>query len=1430
MKSIIVAASLVLVNAQSSTQNVFNTNLPSACQTPLNQYGPAVITSCFGNNMAAADITNIQSVITALPNTLNSLCGSGCTTAISNFQSNVVTPCGSNGIFAGDTSGQTAAQAVSEIQIVAGLGCVKASDGSYCIVNQIQQLSSAGLNFTSASIATDLLSFASNSSNAKIICSSCVGSELKALTGITGLDSTTSGIVTSVNSLLQKTCNGTFSDTAGSNTQKSNALQLVAEESRKDSASSSKKSLPLARDSSINLDLSEKQKDLAPSFEIICTSNQKFDLDSVLERKNAVLIFNFGEWRTEFKNCLKSLHKSLSIFNDDAPEILIISSIDSDTLFDVSKEECSKFKIASDEKNKIAKQYKISLSNSIYLSMFVIQKKTKQYLYCNFVDLDTLIQGSGEIIHAIVNSLSSTGSPVGGTPSSGSSKFKASNLLTKLHTRSASITVPEIDSKSSQTSLIANDIKLKVNIDNRIPLFTVQNLNAVTIDVQKVLLTKNLVLIFYRGSWNSFFSNHLRSIQKALAMFNDKDVEMVAISSEKSENILEQVEDAKLKNKICSDADNHIAKMYGLTINWKPDDVAAMEDLLGQNWEEIYGTGTTLAAPATYVVQKYSAKVVFVDVNSDFAKTAGPKEVIDALVTANKTAAKHQHMCILAPSVDDKQLRDLERVENEQKSTIKALLDNFKQNLSSSSSKTEITEIYKQAEERAAKKVGDSSYYGVGDYAPTFKAQTSNNQLIDLESIVNTKYVILIFFRGGWCPFSTAHLRSVQKALDILDNDDVQIIAVSGEKKEKLNEMTHAENFKFSIVCDEDYQITKLYGLNYEWKQDEIKALEDLIGLDWQETYGQSCMLSLPASFVIQKKTQKLIFAEVNADYTKWAGPMEIMSAISASRTSQLKVPVSHHSKSLSRSSSVDSMANYTASETRLTVDIRIIDMEQKTGMLSVLESLKKLVTKKDHAELLKRADDRAAQQTQKRTVHIGDMVPNIKLDSADGEFVDVWKISAKKYVILLFFRGAWCQFSMTHLKSIQKALDILNDGDVEIIAISGDTKENLKAVTIEHKFKFKLCSDVDYEVTKMFGLEYLWKPEEIKALEEILGINWQDSYGESCSLAVPAAFVVQKKTSKIIFADSNPDYSKLAGPKDIIDAIWKSKNAQKDDNFTGRISPSISSLRRDDSFSSILNFDADIQMIESDFKQKAGVLTDQFNKTLVKYPEYNTMTSKMKDFMRNALQNNRIPNLGDQAAIFVTSSVTDEFVDLEEILQTKYVILLFFFGSWAPFTTLQLKSINKMIEISGNDDIHVIAVCNENKASLQAMVDECGLTIDVVSDSSNQIINQYGLKYEWNRSEIQKINEIYSIDWDRYYHNSNIMTIPAVYVIQKKTFRILFFRLFDPVKVPSPKELVDVINSKKVVLTPKLSKRSRGASNLSLSKLGLTTKDACNS
>ncbi|KAJ3323681.1 hypothetical protein HDV06_001411 [Boothiomyces sp. JEL0866] len=1421
------------INAQSSTQNVFNTNLPAACQTPLNQYGPAVITSCFGNSMTTTDISNIQSVLTALPNALNSLCASGCTTAISNFQSNVVTPCGSNGIFAGDTSGQTAAQAISELQIVAGLGCIKAADGSYCIVNQIQQLSSAGLNFTSASIATDLLSFASNSSNAKILCSSCVGSELKALTGITGLDSTTSGVVTSVNSLLQKTCNGTFSDTAGTNTQKSGALQLVAEESKKDTLTNSKRPT-LSRDSSVNLDLSEKPKDLAPSFDIICTSNQKFELDCVLDRKNAILIFNFGEWRIEFKNLLKSLYKSLSMFNDDAPEILIISSIDSDTLFDVSKEECAKFKIASDEKNKIAKQYKITISNNIYLSVFVIQKKTKQYLYCNFMDLDTLAQGSGEIIHAIVNSLSTVASPVGVSPS-GVSKFKASNLLTKLHTKTSSNVVPEIDSKSSLTSLTGNEQKLKVNIEDKIPLFTTQNLNSVAIDVQKVLQSKNLVLIFYRGSWNSFFSNHLRSIQKALAMFNDKDVEMVAISSEKSENILEQVEDVKLKNKICSDADNHIAKMYGLTINWKPDDMAAMEDLLGQNWEQIYGTGTTLAAPATYVVQKYSGKVVFVDVNTDFAKTAGPKEVIDALVTANKTAIKQQHQSILSPSVDDKQMRDLENVENEQKSTIKALIDNFKQNLSNSSLKSETTEIYKHAEERAAKKIGDSNQFNVGDYAPMFKATTANNQLIDLETIVNLKYVILIFFRGGWCPFSTAHLRSVQKAMEILDNDDVQIIAVSGEKREKLNEMTESQNFKFHIVCDEAYQITKQYGLNYEWKQDEIKALEDLIGLDWQETYGQTCSLSLPASFVIQKKTQKFIFAEVNADYTKWAGPMEIMSAISASRTAQLKAGATQHSKSLSRSSSVDSMTNFTTSETsssskskELKLDIKMIDLEQKNGMISILEGLKKIITKKDHAELLKRVDDRAAQQIQKRTVNVGDIVPNIKLDSADGEFVDVWKLSAKKYVILLFFRGAWCQFSMTHLKSIQKALDMLNESDVEIIAISGETKEKLKILTIEHKFKFKLCSDVDYEVTKMFGLEYLWKPEEIKALEEILGINWQECYGESCSLAVPAAFVVQKKTSKIIFADINPDYSKLAGPKDIIDAIWKSKNVQREDNFAGRISPSISSLKRDDSFSSILNFDVDIQMIESDFRQKVCNLTDQFNKTLTKYPEYNTMIAKMKEFMKNAVQNNRTPSLGDQAAIFLSTSVSDEFVDLEEILQNKYVILMFFFGSWAPFTTLQLKAINKMIEIAGNDDIHVIAVCNENKASLQAMVDESGLTIQVVSDSSNQIINQYGLKYEWSKAEIETINEIYNIDWERYYHNSNIMTIPAVYVIQKKTFRILFSRLFDPAKVPGPKELLDVINSKKAAITPGLSKRNRGASNLSLSKLGLTTKDAC--
>lgn len=47
--------------------------------------------------------------------------------------------------------------------------------------------------------------------------------------------------------------------------------------------------------------------------------------------------------------------------------------------------------------------------------------------------------------------------------------------------------------------------------------------------------------------------------------------------------------------------------------------------------------------------------------------------------------------------------------------------------------------------------------------------------------------IVLIFYRGQWCPFCNRHLSELQDSLAVLKELGVQVVAISPEKPEKIN-------------------------------------------------------------------------------------------------------------------------------------------------------------------------------------------------------------------------------------------------------------------------------------------------------------------------------------------------------------------------------------------------------------------------------------------------------------------------------------------------------------------------------------------------------------------------------------------------------------------------------------------------------------------
>ncbi len=74
----------------------------------------------------------------------------------------------------------------------------------------------------------------------------------------------------------------------------------------------------------------------------------------------------------------------------------------------------------------------------------------------------------------------------------------------------------------------------------------------------------------------------------------------------------------------------------------------------------------------------------------------------------------------------------------------------------------------------------------VGDSIPELELQTAGGKAFDLKQAVAKQLTILIFYRGGWCPYCNLQLGQIQTIEMQLRQLGYQILAISPDRPEKL--------------------------------------------------------------------------------------------------------------------------------------------------------------------------------------------------------------------------------------------------------------------------------------------------------------------------------------------------------------------------------------------------------------------------------------------------------------------------------------------------------------------------------------------------------------------------------------------------------------------------------------------------------------------
>ena len=74
-----------------------------------------------------------------------------------------------------------------------------------------------------------------------------------------------------------------------------------------------------------------------------------------------------------------------------------------------------------------------------------------------------------------------------------------------------------------------------------------------------------------------------------------------------------------------------------------------------------------------------------------------------------------------------------------------------------------------------------------GGKAPDFKANDQNGNEIRLKEILKKGPVVIVFYRGYWCPFCNKALKRLEDSLQLITSKGATLIAVTAETSENID-------------------------------------------------------------------------------------------------------------------------------------------------------------------------------------------------------------------------------------------------------------------------------------------------------------------------------------------------------------------------------------------------------------------------------------------------------------------------------------------------------------------------------------------------------------------------------------------------------------------------------------------------------------------
>jgi peroxiredoxin len=167
----------------------------------------------------------------------------------------------------------------------------------------------------------------------------------------------------------------------------------------------------------------------------------------------------------------------------------------------------------------------------------------------------------------------------------------------------------------------------------------------------------------------------------------------------------------------------------------------------------------------------------------------------------------------------------------------------------------------------------------VGDRAPAFVLPDARGAEFVLTDHLLKGPVVLVFYRGRWCPYCIAQLEELEKARPEFEKEKATLAVISPQKLQHSGFTAEQHRLRFNVLTDSGNQVARQYGVAWPLPDSLIAHYRGVFVNLENANAAKDWVLPMPAAFVIASDGT-IAWSQVDADFTRRTEPQELLRVV----------------------------------------------------------------------------------------------------------------------------------------------------------------------------------------------------------------------------------------------------------------------------------------------------------------------------------------------------------------------------------------------------------------------------------------------------------------------------------------------------------------------------------------------------------------------